>query len=77
MGVQSVNRLTAFKYEVSVRKHGKVEITVPFAPGARVVVFVIPEKGDAFADLTDAAASSLSFWDNPYDDEDWNYASAR
>ena len=74
MAAQSVDRLTAFKYEVAVRKHGKVEITVPFAKGARVVVFVIPEKGDAFTDLTDAASCSLSFWDNPYDDEDWNHA---
>ncbi len=51
-----------------------MEITVSFAPGARVVVIVIPEKGDAFSDLTEAAASGLSFWNNPYDDEDWNNA---
>ena len=67
-----VVRLTAFKYEVSVRKHGKVDLTVPIAIGARVVIFVIPGKADAFADQTEAAASSLGFWNNPYDDEDWN-----
>jgi len=29
---------------------------------------------DDFADLTAAAQSSLDFWDNPWDDEDWNDA---
>jgi len=27
-----------------------------------------------FDDLLSAAQSSLDFWNNPYDDEDWNYA---
>lgn len=29
---------------------------------------------EAFEDLTDAASSSLDFWSNPFDDEDWNNA---
>ncbi len=29
---------------------------------------------DEFADLTSAAQSSLGFWDNLLDDEDWNHA---
>jgi hypothetical protein len=30
---------------------------------------------DNIADLTEAAVSSLGFWDNPLDDEDWNQQS--
>ena len=65
---------TALKYEVEVRDQGRVEVQVPFAPGARVVVFVIPEPQETFGDLMAAAESSLGFWDNPLDDEDWNDA---
>ena len=64
---------TALKYEVEVNKNGQVELTVPFPAGARVTVFVV-EAGESFADLMSAAQSSLAFWDNPYDDEDWNSA---
>jgi len=64
---------TALKYDVQVQEHGKVELTVPFSPGARVAVFVLAEPDD-FSDLVAAAGSSLDFWDNPYDDEDWNNA---
>lgn len=65
---------TALKYEVEVREQGRVEIQVPFAPGARIVVFVISEPQENFSDLMAAAQSSLAFWDNPLDDEDWNNA---
>lgn len=65
---------TALKYEVEVQDQGIVELHVPFAPGARVVVFVIPEVEDAFDDLVAASESSLDFWDNPLDDENWNNA---
>lgn len=65
---------TALKYEVEVRDHGRVELQVPFAPGARVVIFVIPQPQETFTDLVAAAESSLAFWDNPLDDEDWNNA---
>jgi hypothetical protein len=65
---------TARKYEVEVREEGRVELTVPFAPGTRVVVFVIGDEDDPTADLLDAAHSSTGFWDNPFDDEDWNGA---
>ena len=64
----------ALKYEVEVREQGRVEVHVPFAPGARVVVFVIPEPQESFSDLLAASESSLAFWDNPLDDEDWNDA---
>jgi hypothetical protein len=64
----------ALKYEVEVRDQGRVEVQVPFAPGVRVVVFVIPEPQEAFNDLLVASESSLAFWDNALDDEDWNNA---
>ncbi len=64
----------ALKYEVEVQEHGHVELQVPFAAGVRVVVFVVPEPQETFTDLMAAAESSLAFWDNPLDDEDWNNA---
>ncbi|HEY4759429.1 MAG TPA: hypothetical protein VIH42_02495 [Thermoguttaceae bacterium] len=63
----------ALKYDVEVQQNGRVELTVPFSPGSRIAVFVIEEAADS-NDLIAAAQSSLSFWDNPYDDEDWNDA---
>jgi hypothetical protein len=70
----SVPPRPALKYEVEVRDQGRVEFTVPYASGARVVVFVIQEADDPASDLVAAAQSSLDFWDNSYDDEDWNLA---
>lgn len=65
---------TALKYEVEVREHGRVEVQVPLAAGARVIVFIVPEPQETVKDLLTAAESSLAFWDNPLDDEDWNNA---
>ncbi len=65
---------TALKYDVEVQEHGRVELYVPLSSGARVVVFVIPEPDDVFDDFLAASESSLGFWDNPLDDEDWNNA---
>ncbi len=65
---------TALKYEVEVSDAGRVEVDVPFKPGARVVVFVIEEADGPFGDLVMASQSSLEFWDNAWDDEDWNDA---
>jgi hypothetical protein len=64
----------AVKYEITVQENGRIEISVPFLPGKKVVVFVIQEENeqDMVTDLVNAAESSLDFWDNPYDDEDWN-----
>ena len=64
---------TALKYDVEVNKDGHVELSVPFPAGAHVTVFVL-EAGDSFSDLLSASQSSLAFWDNPLDDEDWNNA---
>lgn len=64
----------ALKYEVEVREHGRLEFNVPFEAGVHVTVFVIPESEESFGDLVAASESSLDFWDNPWDDEDWNNA---
>ena len=65
---------TALKYAAEVQDEGRVELNVPLAPGTRVIVFVIQEEPDTFDDLLQASLSSVDFWDNPYDDEDWNEA---
>ena len=65
---------SALQYEAEVQQDGRLELTVPFSPGARVVVFVIEQPAEAVDDLVAAAQSSLGFWDNPYDDEDWSNA---
>ena len=65
---------TALKYDLEVLEEGRVELRVPFPPGAHVTVFVVEEPADTFDDLLLAAESSLDFWDNPLDDEDWNHA---
>ena len=64
---------TALKYDVEVKENERVELSVPFPAGAHLIVFVI-QADDAFDDLLMAAESSLDFWDNPWDDEDWNNA---
>lgn len=76
MDNSTTTSLPAMKYEVVVQEDGRISLNVPFSPGKRVVVFVVQEQeiDDSFADLVNASESSLAFWDNPYDDEDWNDA---
>ena len=74
MSTESCHSQPALKFEAEVHEQGRVEITVPYAPGDRVVVFVVPALPDAADDLVAAAQASLDFWDNPYDDRDWNNA---
>jgi hypothetical protein len=74
MAIRSPQPLRALKYEATVHKNGRVEVVVPFAQGERVTVSVIPETRGNDQDLVAAAASSLAFWDNPFDDADWNNA---
>jgi hypothetical protein len=64
----------ALKYEAQVTPDGRIDLPVPLPAGANVVVFIIPQADDDFADLTAASQTSLDFWDNPVDDEDWNNA---
>lgn len=65
---------SAFKYDIEVSEHGRIELTVPLPPGTRVIVFVVEEPHESTGDLVAAAQSTLDFWDNPIDDEDWNDA---
>ena len=74
MSTNSYHPHAALKFEAEVREEGRIELTVPYAPGAHVVVFVVQEPADAMDDLVTAAQTSLDFWDNPYDDQDWNNA---
>jgi hypothetical protein len=71
----SVLPQTALRYDVEITEEGRLELHVPFSPGERVIVFVVRERAaERFDDLLAASQSSLDFWDNPYDDEDWNSA---
>jgi hypothetical protein len=62
------------KCEAEVQPGGRVEITVPFAIGSRVVLFVVEQEDALRQDLLEASESTIGFWDNPLDDEDWNRA---
>ncbi len=47
----------------------KIELTKP----VKVIVTFLEESNENFDDFLTAAQSSLDFWDNPFDDEDWNH----
>jgi hypothetical protein len=64
---------TAYKVDLEVQENGQLVIAVPFPSGAHVTVFIV-EANDPFDDLLTASESSLDFWNNPYDDEDWTNA---
>lgn len=65
---------TALKYEAQVNGEGHVEVTVPLPAGTHVTVFVVTEDTRTEDELLATAESSLNFWDNPQDDQDWNNA---
>ncbi len=62
------------KYDIEVMEKGRVELQVPFPKGARLTVFIVESPADTFDDLLSASNSSLDFWDNAFDNEDWNDA---
>jgi len=64
----------AMKHEMAVKEGGRAELRVPLPVGSHVTVFVVPEQAEPADDILSAAQSSLDFWDNPLDDEDWNNA---
>jgi len=67
--------LSAWRYDVEVSGEGRVELQVPFPQGSHIVVYVTEEPAaESFADLLAASSTSLDFWDNALDDEDWNNA---
>ncbi len=74
MSQTQLSQGAGLKYEVEVTPLGRVEFQVPFAAGERLTVIVLSEPADSFSDLVGASQSSLDFWDNPLDDEDWNNA---
>jgi hypothetical protein len=65
---------SALKFDTEVLKDGRVEVHVPFPPGAHVTVLVAEESVESFDELIAAASTSLDFWNNALDDEDWNDA---
>jgi hypothetical protein len=62
------------RYELEVPASGRVEVPVPFPPGAHVTLYVLEQADREHDDLRIASRSSTDFWDNPLDDEDWNHA---
>ena len=73
-GGSSPMQRTALKYDTQVKDGGRLELEVPLDPGVQVTVFVIESTNGTSHDLLSASQSSLEFWDNPLDDEDWNDA---
>jgi hypothetical protein len=66
--------MNALRLETRVRKDGRLRLPrLPLRPGTRVEVIILEQEADG-EDLLRAAESSLSFWDNPVDDEVWNEA---
>jgi hypothetical protein len=65
---------TGLKYDTEVKDGGRLDLEVPLAPGTHVTVVVIESPNGDPDDLVLASQSSLEFWDNPLDDEDWNDA---
>ncbi|NOX61419.1 MAG: hypothetical protein GXP42_05665 [Chloroflexi bacterium] len=61
---------TALKYSSRVEDDGRVESIAPFPPGTRLIV--VEDQDLITYELTKATESSLGFWDNPWDEEDWN-----
>ena len=74
MNEQSGSLQKALRYDVEIKDDGLLKLHVPFHSGSRVSVFVIEESVDTFNELSQAAQSSIDFWDNSFDDEDWNNA---
>jgi hypothetical protein len=64
----------SFRYDVKVPLDGRLEVQVPLPAGSEVTVFVVEKSTDDLNDLVAASSSSLDFWNNTFDDEDWNNA---
>jgi hypothetical protein len=64
----------AYKFAATINPQGKIEVAVPLLPGTPVEVLILSPTDEQFSDLVGASASSLDFWDNALDDEDWNDA---
>ena len=65
---------STLRYETEIKPGGRLELDVPLPAGVSVTVLVMESTNGHFQDLLSASNSSLDFWDNPLDDEDWNNA---
>jgi hypothetical protein len=67
--------MQTLKYLTQVDQRGRIVLRdLPLEQGAEVEVIVLPRDETTGDDLLRAAETSLSFWDNPIDDEVWNDA---
>jgi hypothetical protein len=64
---------TPLRIDAQVASDGRLEVLAPGLAGMSVTV-IVARRSAEFDDLAAASASSLGFWDNPFDDEDWNDA---
>jgi hypothetical protein len=64
----------ALRYELKVPDSGRLEVPVPLPAGSHVTVYVVESTREELEELVAIANSSIEFWDNPFDDEDWNNA---
>lgn len=71
---EATSSQTPLRYEVEVQAQGHIELQVPFETGRKVIVLVVPDEPDSFADLVAASSRSLGFWNNEIDDAEWNNA---
>jgi hypothetical protein len=62
------------RYDMDVPPDGRIELQLPLPTASHVTVYVVEAGDTEFDDLIAASASSLDFWDNSEDDEDWNDA---
>lgn len=65
---------TVYRSEGVIGNDGKLEINVPLSAGTPVEIMILAPDPREFSDLIAASGSSIDFWDNPLDDEDWNDA---
>lgn len=66
--------MNALRLETRVQKDGRLRLPrLPLRPGTKVEVIILEQEAGA-DELLHASESSLSFWDNPVDDEVWNEA---
>jgi hypothetical protein len=59
---------------MDVPPDGRIELQLPLPTATHVTVYVVEARNTDFDDLTAASTTSVGFWDNPEDDEDWNDA---
>ena len=69
-------------FSTHVTSDGRIDLPVPLPPGSEVRVLVVQQTGkgddeDLVKDFSTASLSSIGFWDNPADEEDWNDGATR